>query len=486
MATLGSKYITKEMEWHANLTEREHLGRALMLAPHKLMDKIGTLFAAQNFYSNNPLSSVLKDVKGGEITINGTEWEWELMAANTRPLVVVENVEPDSNTTPGKFKRTFKIKLDENWYKTTDVISPGTSNKKYNCVIVDGPTRHGDGWVYTVKLLTQNDSDFVPVSLLKAGKTWRKGYSISGEAAEKGGSTQFSTPIALRNKLSKFRKEYRVTDYASTEVLRVALPDANGNLQKTWIRYADVRFMQQWYEELEYARWYSRSGDVYQDNGRPYQTGPGIQEQLEDSHIHKYTYLSATLIEEYLMDIFYGRTGPGTTGRNVIGFTGEYGMLEFSRAMNDWMSKNGVIRLVKDVAKQVKSPYHTNAYAVGMQYTEYDMGNGASLTLIHNPLYDNRQIHDEIDPITGRPLESMRYTFLDFAGESGKSNIKVTKKAGGDFFTYVCGNYGPYGPMNKTSNPAHAGDYYEMHIGTHEGIHIEDVTKCGELICARN
>ena len=53
MATLGSKYITKEMEWHANLTEREHLGRALMLAPHKLMDKIGTLFAAQNFYSNN-------------------------------------------------------------------------------------------------------------------------------------------------------------------------------------------------------------------------------------------------------------------------------------------------------------------------------------------------------------------------------------------------------------------------------------------------
>ena len=77
MATLGSKYITKEMEWHANLTEREHLGRALMLAPHKLMDKIGTLFAAQNFYSNNPLSSVLKDVKGGEITINGTEWEWE-------------------------------------------------------------------------------------------------------------------------------------------------------------------------------------------------------------------------------------------------------------------------------------------------------------------------------------------------------------------------------------------------------------------------
>jgi hypothetical protein len=26
------------------------------------------------------------------------------------------------------------------------------------------------------------------------------------------------------------------------------------------------------------------------------------------------------------------------------------------------------------------------------------------------------------------------------------------------------------------------GDYYEMHVGKSGGIHIEDVTKCGELI----
>ena len=80
----------------------------------------------------------------------------------------------------------------------------------------------------------------------------------------------------------------------------------------------------------------------------------------------------------------------------------------------------------------------------------------------------------------------MRITFLDFSGEGSKSNIKVTKKEGGDFFSYVCGNYGPYGPNNKNMYPAHAGDYYEMHIGAHEGIHIEDVTKCGELIYAAN
>ena len=486
MATAGSRLITREGEFHANLTEREHLGRALMIAPHKMMGQMNKLFSAQNYYSNNPLSSMLEGIKGGEITIGGTEWEWEMKSADTRPLVVLENVEPDSNTTPGKFKRKFKIKLDENWYKTTDVISPGTSAKKYNCVIVDGPVRHGDGYVYTLQLVTTNDLDFVPVKLLKPGQHWGKGYSISGEAAEKGGSTQFSMPIAFRNKLSKFRKEYRITDYASTEVLRVALPDSNGNIQKSWIRYADIEFMKQWREELEYARWYATSGDVYQDNGRPYQTGPGIQEQLADSHVEYYNKLSIPLLDQYLMDIFYGRVAPGKNGRNITAFTGEYGMAEFHKAVSDIMTKRGLIRNIEVFTDKVGSEYNNNAMAFGMQFVQYNLTNGGSLKLIHNPMYDNRALHTEVDPISGKPVESMRFTFLDFAGEAGKSNIKITKKEGGEFFSYICGNYGPYGPNNKNMNPAHAGDYYEMHIGTHEGIHIEDVTKCGELIYAVN
>lgn len=490
MATVGSKLITREQEWSANLTERDHFGRAMLIAPHKMMDKASELFSAQNIYSDNPLSSILRNVKGGETTISGTEWEWELKDANTRPLVVMENVEPVSNTKPGQYNRPFKIKLDENWYKVTDVITPGTSGKKYLCLIVGGPQRHGDGWVYTVQLVTKESKEFLPVKYLKTNQAWAKYFSPSGEAAEKGGSTQFSLPISLKNKLSKYRKEYRVTDYASTEVLRIAIPDSKGKYHKSWIRYADVEFMSQWHREKEIARWYSRSTDtIMQDNGRPYQMGPGIQEQLEDSHIHRYTSLTTKLIEEYLMDIFYGRTKPGRKGRNVIGFTGEYGMLEFHRAIEDRISKTGFIRNVEVFTNKIQSDVHPNALEFGMQYVKYNMANGASLQLVHNPLYDDREIHTEIDEITGKPVESMRFTFLDFAGDKGKSNVKVTKKEGGDFFNYVCGNYGPYGPKSaaaKYGMSAHAGDYYEMHIGCHEGIHIEDVTKCGELIFARN
>ena len=489
MATLGSRLITKEMQWHANMTEQNHLGAALMAKPHVFAGTMDRLFSAQNYYSDNPLSSILTSVQGGEETITSTEWEWELKGANTRPLVVIENIEPVSVTQPGKFKTTFKIKLDENWYVPGDIISPGTSGQKYLCRVQDEVQRHGDGWAYTVRLMSDDPQAFLPTNLLKPGQQWSKFFSQYEEASEQSGSTQYSLPITLRNKMGKFRKKYKVTDYASTEVLRVAIPDTKGDFHKSWVRYAEVEYWQEWYRELERGRWYSRSTDtVLGANGRPVRSYPGIQEQLEDSHIHRYSFLTTKLIEEYLMDIFYGRVKPGK-GRAVKGFTGEYGMLAFHRAVTDWMNKSGFIKNVEVFTNGKSSPYTGNAIGLeaGFQFVKYNMANGSSLELIHNPLYDDRTIHHEIDPVTGFPVESQRITFLDFAGEngSGKSNIKIMNKENGFAFGYVEGLYGPYGP-SKSGKMAHSGDYYEMHCRKDEGIHIHDITKCGELILTRN
>ena len=110
MASIGSRLITKQMEWNANMTEQTHLGRALIAKPAKLSEKMDQLFSASNYYSDNPMYSMLAGNKMTEVEIAGTSWDWELKGANTRPLVVIENVEPSTNTTPGKFKRTFRNK----------------------------------------------------------------------------------------------------------------------------------------------------------------------------------------------------------------------------------------------------------------------------------------------------------------------------------------------------------------------------------------
>lgn len=483
MATLGSKLITKEMQWNANMTEQSHLGRALIAKPTKLVQKMNQLFSASNYYSDNPLSSMLQGVS--EETIGTTEWEWDLKGANSRPLVVVENMEPDSNTTPGKFKKTFRVKLDEDWFEPGDVIHPGASNKKFQCRIQEERRPHGNGFVYTVRLNSDDPQAFLPVKYLQPGQQWGKMYSQYEEAAEQSGSTQFSLPISLRNRMSKYRKKYKITDYASTEVLAVKIPDEKGKLHDSWMRYADVEYWQQWYRELERGRWYSRSADtVLGANGRPVRMGPGVQEQLEDSHIHRYTHLTTKLIEEYLMDIFYSRVKPGK-GRQIKGFTGEYGMLQFHRAVQAWADKGGFVKNVEVYTNKVKSDIHPNALEAGYQFVKYNMANGSSLELIHNPLYDDRTINFEIDPITGYPVESQRITFLDFSGDSGKSNLKLMNKKDGFAFTYVEGMYGPYGPK-KGGSSAHSGSYYEMHVEDSNGVHIDDVTKCGELILSRN
>lgn len=488
MATLGSKLITKELQWNANMTEQSHLGANLLAKPHKLVSVMDQLFTAKNYYSDNPLSSMLMGNQLTEETIGTTEWEWELKGANTRPLICLENVEPESNTTPGKYGRPFKIKLDENWFLPGDYIHPGTSNKKFQLRVQNDPIPHGDGWVYTVVLASGKSEDFLPVKYLQYGQQWGKLYSKYEEAAEQSGSTQFSLPIALRNRMSLYRKEYKITNYAATEVLAVAVPvmqDGKISHVTNWMKYAEIEYWQQWYRELERGFWYSRSTDtIIGANGRPVRSGPGLQEQLEDSHQERYTHLTAKLIEEYLMDIFYSRVKPGQ-GRKIRGYTGEYGMMMFHRAIQNWMEKSGFIKNVEVFTNKVSSEYHTNALEGGYQFVKYNMANGASLELVHNPLYDDRSINFEIDPVTGFPVESQRITFLDFSGDSGKSNLKIMNKKDGFAFGYVEGLYGPYGPKNGGSS-AHSGSYYEMHVEKSVGLHVHDVTRCGELILSRN
>ena len=477
-----NKLITKRLPWHANMTERNHLGKALIIKPHVFEPKVTQIFTAQQ-YSDNPLTSILVN-QGREETINETEWEWELKGANSRPLVCLEKIE--TATQPGRMRTTFLLKLDENWYKPGDVLTPGTSNKKNQVRVQEAPFKHGNGYAYRVRLMDDASGAFLDPKLLNAGQAWGKLFSQYGEAGHQSGSTQYGLPISFKNRMSRFRKEYEVTGDVYNEVLAVAIPDSKGKYHKSWINYAEVEYWQQWYREAERAKWYSRSTDtVLDDNGRPIYTGPGIQEQLEDSHIHRYSHLSANLIEEYLMDIFYNRIKPGTQ-RKIKGFTGEYGMIQFHRAIEAWNAKKGFIQIVDNTfVQKTDSPYNSNALAAGYQFTKYRMANGSELELVHNPLYDDREINFEIDPVTGFPVESQRITFMDFSGEGKSSNIKFFKKKGGYKLGYVAGLTTPYGPVNMDLM-SHSGDYYTMIVNDQSGVHVEDVTRCGELILSRN
>lgn len=477
---VNNRMVIQRMPWHSTMTEMNHLGRALLAKPEVFADKMMKIFSSYR-YSDNPLTSMLGGT-GREMVINSSEWEWKLQGASTRPGVIVENVLPTANTTPGYGNVPFKIKLDFDWYRPGDVIHPGTMDKKYQCRIQKGPIPQGGGFIYEVQLVDADVDDFLPVQYLAPNTKWGKLFAQYEEGSVESGSTHYALPQHLHSRLSRYRKKYDVTGDVARQVLAVKIPDEKGNFHNAWIKYAEAEYWAQWYREIERGLWYSReSNTVAGSTGRPILSGPGVQQLLEEGpNNYEYTDFTADLLEQFLLDIYYSTVSPGSQ-RNIKVFTGEIGMIEFHKAVMDKASTSGFLQVVDDINIQKQStPYHSNGLSYGAQFVKYKGANGIEVEVVHNPIYDDTEINFDIDPRTGFPYESRRFTFLDFSGEGMESNIKYVRKADSMKVAYVPGIQSPYG-FGDQKFAAHEGDFYTMTCHDQCGAHITDTSRCGEL-----
>ena len=472
MARAQSKLTVLTRPWHANFTETNHLGAAFMAEPHKF-DKVLTRVFTASRIADNPLTAMTKGM-GRTQEISSFDWEWEMMGSSSRPLIAIEDME--TGTTPGKYGVEFKIKLDEDWFKPGDVITP---DKKYLCRVQREAVADGDGFVYYVQLMGDDQNAFLDPDYTKVGVQWSKLFSVYEEGGDQSGSTTYAMPMKLRSNLSTYRKEYSVTGDAANQALVTALMDANGKVYKDykWLKYAEAEYWIQWYKEKERGLWYGQTNNsVSGANGRVARTGPGVQELLADSHVHHYSQLTEKLIREYLLDIFFGRVD--MSNRNIVAYTGEYGMLAFHQAM-----MNSSAPFLTTDSKFIQGS--GNNLSFGGQFVKYNGPNGITLTLRHNPVYDDREINFKQHSSLLVPTESMRFTFLDFGGKGGTSNIKYVHKKGGYKLGYVSGLQTPYG-ANKGGLMSNAKDAYTMIVHDQCGVQIDDVTRCGELILSEN
>jgi hypothetical protein len=329
----------------------------------------------------------------------------------------------------------------------------------------------------------------VPSKYFTPGQTWAKMFATAEEGSYQSGSTQYSNKIAMRDSLGKIKKMYEVTDYATEEYLAVAYIDSRGQTHNKWVKYAEVEFHQQWLREIDRALFYNRKDNTIKGGtGRPVDSFAGIQQKLEESgNNHVHSGLRPKLIQEYFMDIFYSRVKLEEL-TDIVGFTGYYGMMSFHEMMNAFVQKEGWLMLHNNFSiNKTQSNYHKNAFRYGYKFTEWQMPMGGTFKLVHNPIYDDRMINREIDPVTGYPLESQRITFLDFSkdAKTGNSNFRVVNKRDGFKFWYVGGAVSPFGPMRGTQGSS-AREGYEMHYSKELGVHLQDPTAAGELILCRN
>lgn len=474
------KMVVMKRPKHANFTDMNHLGLMYQTKPEMLDSILKRAFTAQRMMEN-PIQDATSMMVGSTKTISTWDWEWELMGAAERPLYVMEDVETD-NPYPGLGRKEFKIKLDMDWYKPTDIITP--ADKRYKVRVQREPVAHGDGFIYVVRLHSDDASLYMPKKYLVAGQRFAKLFTSAEEGGEQSGSFQMAAPFRLRSQMSRFRQEYSITGDANDQVLLVALMDESGKIHKNgarWINYQEAEFWIQWYKFIERGIWYNeQTNTVPGANGRPARTGPGIQALLRYSHVDHYNKLTTKLLVDYLMDIFYSRVS--FANRSTKAFSGEYGILAFHNAIKG--ETEGLFRLDTTEVKNT-SGSHSNSLQYGFQYVKYLAPNGVTIEVGHNPLYDDPAINFEYHPVMQVPVESMRLTFLDFGNVRGGANVQMVKLKNGYKYGYVHGLTGPAGPVQGAAM-AHAGDRYGFTVQDTCGVHIEDISRCGELILETN
>ena len=472
----------------SGLSEENNLRNAYMTQPAEV--KAVLAYALSSTYYNKKGTSVmalLTDGVGASEEITSEEYQWNVYGANERSIPCIGNLEAN-NSTPGYGGAEFRVILAEKYFAATDTL---IADDRTQVRMQIEPYLGSGGWVHTFRLHGDNTSFIDPI-MISAGASFSKQFSAVEELSIKGGSTNFAAPFKMRNRLTTLRKNHAFSRNVLTDLLVIEMPainDPKGPTTKLWFTLAEWNFMAQWGKEKDNAMIHGQhSGDfpVPGENGRPVLMGAGLRQQISPANIRFYNKLTYKLLDDLLSDLSYASQKNGGD-TNFIAFTGRQGLRAFSDAISDKFKSLGVTILAGQ--GQYIGGTGNKLTFLGDQWVTANFPNGVTLTIKYMPMYDDLIDNRILDPNTGRPTESLRFSLFNIGNNSdGQPGIKkYVKKDSEDIYGITAGMYNPYDLPNSKHNtfnkPMSSGlDGCEIFALTQEGICLADPTSASELI----
>lgn len=474
-------YKTK---YFSDLVDENMLSNALLTEPHKVSTVLSYIFGR---YENTTVDFLTAGL-GKTIVTENRQYEWPVMIESDKAIVIKQakwqGSTVTSTDTPGINGTPIQIWLGEKWFGPGAILE--FDDKEYQARVMGAPYQDGNDWVYTVVVADGNSSSYILPSLLTPGKQVSRGGSAYEEYSEEADIVNYQTPFKLRNHLTTMRLSYDITGSALSTVMVIAMRDPK--TKKTsylWSDYQEWLALRQWYNTIDRQLVYSKfnanadgTTDLVGSNGRPVYIGSGLLQQIAPSNRQTYTTLTADLLEDFLFNLSYNLLGMNE--RKFVALTGEMGMKELDRVLR---SKASALGLTVIAGAQFITGSGQNL-TLGGQFTTYKMLNGVELTLKHFPLYDNIVYNRKLHPVSGKPLESYRMTFIDFSNRDGESNVmKVVRKGREMVMWHTGGSAAPGVGFSKSINTlrSNAKDGYQVHFLSEQGVMIKDPTACGEL-----
>ena len=473
----------------SDLVDENMISNALLTKPHEVSGLLSLVFGTKD----DGVSTAIDLITGGlgkTMIIDNREFEWSVMidsdhAVNIRWTKWNGNEITTSNystTTAGINGTPIYIALEERWFGPGAILS--FDDYKFQVRVSGTPYQDGSAWVYECYVVDSSNAAYIPGEFLLPGRQVSRMGSAYEEYSDEADIINYQTPFKMRNQLQTLRLSYDITGDAYSTVLAIALKDPeSGKTSYLWSDYQYWIALREWKKREEKELLFAKSNrladgtyNIKGSNGRPVAKMSGLFEQISPANVRYYTTLTAELLEDYLFDLCYNILG--TNERKFIALTGEMGIREFDRILKEKVAGFNLIDTVFVTGTGQN-------LTLGGQFTTYKMTNGIELTLKRCALSDNMELFRQLHPLTGKPLMSYTFLFVDMGSRDGQANIVKVCRKGREFVQWTTGgSVIPSGYGNSINTlRSNSRDGYQVHFLGEEGIMLRNPLSCGILYC---
>jgi hypothetical protein len=473
---------------------------------------------------------------GGKNTISVDnprgEYKWQTPVVQDLPYIV-EDVEL-SSASLGVDGTTFKIKLNKRAFGHGDIITYDKYNGLEMYITADDILPSGDGFIYTVQLVNNDNTAALDRVYLKPGtKYFRKGsargeygerfsdigeltngfreyynyvggaeahvhYSISSRAElmMKGGLNANGTvPVTeiwrtfdknvdpsianLDEMITKMGKEYVKKAYD------------NGTLTRAFVTNLEAAHLTKIANDIESYLMWGKGGRIKQDGPDDVRLSVGLWTQLDNSfkRIYNRAGFSLELFRSEIFNFYNGKVefkGPDPK-RQIIVQTGMAGMRLVNEAIKKEAFGTGLTGIVVNADKSgIGAISGNNAMDLnfGFAFTSYTIPFLANVTFVLTPAFDNVHTSDIENPIIdGFPLSSYNFIIFDIT-DNTNDNIYLLKLKWDNELRWFYQN-GTMDYMGRTQGFNSSGNFNGYRVfmtQTMPAIWVKDPTKVLKIV----
>lgn len=454
------------------------------------------------------------------------EYKWQIPVTQDLPYIT-EDIE-SANQTKGIDGQSFKIKLNKRSFGHGDIITYDKYNGVEMYITADDIIPAGDGFIYTVQLVNNDNAKYLDNKYLKVGtKVFRKGsargeygerfsdigninagfrefynyvggaeahvhYSVSSRAdlMMKGGMKADGTvPViemwrnfdknadpsvsSLEDMASKMGKDYVKKAYQS------------GQLTRTFLTSMEAAHLTKIANDIETYLMWGQGGKVKQDGPDDIRLSVGLWKQLDNSYkrIYNKGSFNLDLFKSEIFNFFNGKVefqGPDPK-RELVVQTGLGGMKLVNEAIKREAINSGLVINASEVGAITGKGMDLN---FGFAYTQYVIPFLANVKFVLNPAFDNIHTNDIENPIIdGFPLSSYNFIIFDIT-ENTNDNIFLLKLSWDNQLKWFYQN-GTMDYMGRTQGFQSSGQFNGYRVfmtQTMPAIWVKDPTKVLKIV----